>query len=71
VDDLILEEYAAVFGAPAPAVLERWVGTYAYAADRDVVIDEPAPGVRLVTVTTGAGASVSLALGEDVISDFI
>ena len=60
-----------MFGAPAPPVVERWVGTYAYAADRDVVIDDPAPGVRLVTVTTGAGASVGLALGEDVVSDLI
>ena len=69
VDDLILEEFAAVFGAPPPAVVERWTGTYAYAADCDLVIDDPAPGVRLVTVTTGAGASVSLALGEDVVSN--
>ncbi|OYU69385.1 MAG: TIGR03364 family FAD-dependent oxidoreductase [Alphaproteobacteria bacterium PA2] len=71
VDDLILDEYAAVFGGRAPPVVERWVGTYAYAKACDVVIDDPAPGVRLVTVTTGAGASVGLALGEDVISDLL
>jgi len=69
VDRLILDEYQAVFGRAAPAVLERWTGTYASAPDRTVVIDTPAPGVRLVMVTTGAGASTGFAIGEDVISD--
>jgi FAD dependent oxidoreductase TIGR03364 len=67
VDRLILEEFATVFGRPAPAVVERWTGTYAYAADRDVVIDAPAPGVRLAMVTTGAGASTGFAIGEEIV----
>ncbi len=69
VDALILEEYAAVFGRPAPAVAERWTGTYAWAADRAVLIEAPLPGVRLVMVTTGAGASTGFALGEEVVAD--
>ena len=69
VDALILEEYAAVFGRAPPPVLERWTGTYAYAADGDVLIDAPAPGVRLATVTTGAGASVGFAVGEEVVAE--
>ncbi len=69
VDALILEEFAAVFDRAPPAVVERWVGTYAYAADRDVLIDAPAPGVRLATVTTGAGASVGFAVGEEVVAE--
>ena len=68
VDDLILDEYRAVFGSGAPRVLERWTGTYA-SADRPVVVDAPAPGVRLVMVTTGAGASTGFALGEEVVAD--
>ncbi len=68
VDRLILQEFAAVFGRPAPPVAERWTGTYAYAADRDVLIDTPAPGVRLVMVTTGAGASTGFAIGEEVVA---
>jgi glycine/D-amino acid oxidase-like deaminating enzyme len=67
VDQLILDEYAAVFGQAAPPVLERWTGTYASASDRTVVIDTPTEGVRLVMVTTGAGASTGFALGEEVI----
>ena len=68
VDQLILGEYAAVFGRAPPPVLERWTGTYAYAPDRDLLIDEPLPGVVLATVTTGAGASVGFAVGEEVVS---
>jgi FAD dependent oxidoreductase TIGR03364 len=68
VDRLILDEFAAVFGRPAPVVAERWTGTYAYAADRDVLIDAPASGVRLAMVTTGAGASTGFAIGEEVVA---
>ncbi len=69
VDALILEEFAAVFGRAPPATIERWTGTYAYATDRDVLIDAPAPGVRLAVVTTGAGASVGFAVGEEVVTE--
>jgi len=69
VDRLILDEFEAVFDRAAPPVLERWTGTYASASDRTVVVDTPAPGVRLVMVTTGAGASTGFALGEEVCED--
>jgi FAD dependent oxidoreductase TIGR03364 len=69
VDALILGEFEAVFGRAAPAVLERWTGTYASATDRTVLIDTPAPGVRLSMVTTGAGASTGFALGEEVVAE--
>ena len=68
VDDLILEEFAAVFGPGVPPVTERWTGTYASAQDRTVLVDTPMPGVRLVMVTTGAGASTGFALGEAVVA---
>jgi FAD dependent oxidoreductase TIGR03364 len=69
VDGLILEEFAAVFGGAPPQVLERWTGTYAWARDHKALIDTPRPGVRLVMVTTGAGASTGFALGEEVVAD--
>jgi hypothetical protein len=69
VDRLILDEYEAVFGRAAPAVVERWTGTYASAPGHTVVIDTPAPGVRLAMVTTGAGASTGFAIGEDVVAE--
>jgi len=69
VDRLILDEFETVFGRAAPPVVERWTGTYASAPERTVVVDTPAPGVRLVMVTTGAGASTGFGLGEEVVTD--
>ena len=67
VDRLILDEFAAVFGQAAPPVLERWTGTYASARGHSLV-EAPLPHVRLVTVTSGTGASTAFALAEDVIA---
>lgn len=71
VDALILAELRAALGIEPPAVLERWVGTYASAEDRLVLIDAPGPGVRLAIVTCGAGASMGFAIGEEVISSLL
>jgi FAD dependent oxidoreductase TIGR03364 len=68
VDALILDEFARVFGQAPPPVLERWTGTYASAAGPSLV-EAPMPGVRLVTVTSGTGASTAFGLAEDVIAD--
>jgi FAD dependent oxidoreductase TIGR03364 len=68
VDELILDEFNAVFARPAGAVVERWTGTYASAA-APVLIDAPMDGVRLAVVTTGAGASTGFAIGEEVVAD--
>ena len=68
VDRLILEEFRAALGIEPPPVIERWVGTYASAAERSVLIDAPHPRVRVAIVTCGAGASIGFALGEELIS---
>ena len=65
----ILDEYRRATGEDAPPVLERWTGVYAVADDRTYLIDTPEPGVRLVLVTSGTGASTSFGLAERVISD--
>lgn len=70
-EDDILDEFARATGRPAPAVLERWTGTYAVADDRTYFIDTPEPGVRLVIVTSGTGASTSMAIAERVIGDLL
>jgi FAD dependent oxidoreductase TIGR03364 len=67
--DLLLQEYQAVTGEPPPAVRERWMGTYAVADDRGLFIETPSRGIRLVLVTSGVGASVGFAVGEEVIGD--
>jgi len=69
VAELLLEEYRAVTGRPAPAIRERWMGTYAVAQGRTVLIEAPAARTRLVMVTSGIGASTGFAIGEQVITD--
>ncbi len=64
---LILDEYRLVMGQPPPSVRERWTGSYAVAKDRAVLIEAPAPAVRLVVVTSGIGASTGFAIGEETI----
>ncbi len=70
VDELILDEFRQALGFEPPRVLERWTGTYASAPDRQVLLDAPAPQVRVATVTTGAGASTGFALGEEIVNSF-
>lgn len=67
VDRLILDEYANVLGNPPP-VLERWTGTYASSAGH-VLVEAPEPGVRLVMVTSGNGASIGFGLAEEVVGE--
>ena len=68
VDELILDEYEALFGG-RPAVEERWTGTYASAAGRLVLVDAPYGNVRIAIVTSGTGASTAFAIGEEIIAD--
>lgn len=66
VDNLILDEFRAVFG-DVPPVIERWTGTYA-SAERHSHVSQPLPGVHLVVVTSGTGASTAFALAEETIA---
>jgi FAD dependent oxidoreductase TIGR03364 len=68
-DELVLDEFHAVFPHVEYDVTERWLGTYAAAHDRLVLIDTPMDNVRLVTVTSGTGASTAFAIGEEVIKE--
>ena len=71
VDALILDEFRAALGLAPTPVIERWVGTYASASDRAVLIDAPEPAVRLAIVTCGAGASTGFAIGEELVEDLL
>jgi len=68
VDALILREAAAVLDLPAPRVVERWTGLYPSGAE-DAFFEAVAPGVRLVSVTSGTGASTAFGLAEEVLAD--
>jgi len=68
VDALILDEFRSALGIEPPPTIERWVGTYASATDRPVLIDAPDASVRVAIVTCGAGASSGFAIGEELIT---
>jgi FAD dependent oxidoreductase TIGR03364 len=68
-EDCILAEFARATGMPPPPVIERWVGTYAVAEDSNFFIDAPSDAVRLVMVTTGAGASTCFGIAERTVAD--
>jgi FAD dependent oxidoreductase TIGR03364 len=68
VDALILDEFRAALGIEPPPTIERWAGTIASAPDRPILIDAPEASVRIAVVTTGAGASIGFAIGEELIA---
>jgi FAD dependent oxidoreductase TIGR03364 len=69
IDDLILDELDAVLDLGARVVGERWIGTYASATDRLMLIDRPSDSVRIVIVTSGTGASTAFAIAEEVVAE--
>jgi len=70
VDRRMLEEYEAVTGRPASAVLERWIGVYP--SGPEVAFTEaPCTGVRLAMVTSGTGASTAFAIAEETLADLL
>lgn len=69
-DELVLREAAHLLGAPRLVVRQRWRGVYAAAAD-DFLVATPAPGVRVVAVTTGIGMTTAFGLAADVLDDLL
>ena len=69
VDDIILDELRRVL-VIEPRVIERWVGVYP-SAEQDAFFETPLPGVRLVSVTSGTGASTGFGLAQEVLHDLI
>ena len=68
VDALIIREAQRVLDLPQPKVTERWTGLYPSGPD-DAFFETPMPGVRLVSVTSGTGASTGFGIAEEVLAD--
>lgn len=66
VDALILDELRATLNLSQARVRERWVGTYPSSPHDDCVIEPLGDAVRVVTVTSGTGASTAFGIAEDV-----
>lgn len=69
VDALVLDEYAQVYAGAVPPTVERWIGTYASAKDRLMLVDRPSDALRIVLITSGTGASTSFAIAEETMAD--
>jgi FAD dependent oxidoreductase TIGR03364 len=67
----ILDEFVRATGREPPPVRERWTGIYAVAEDRTYLVDAPEPGVRLVIVTSGTGASTGFGIAEKVVGELL
>jgi FAD dependent oxidoreductase TIGR03364 len=70
VDALILRELRAVLNIPEPRVVERWTGLYP-SGPQTAFFEAPMQGVRLVSVTSGTGASTGFGLAEEVMADLL
>ena len=66
-DELVLAETARLIGVDHLVVRERWQGVYAHAPGREFLVDEPAPGVHAVAVTSGIGMTTALGLAPAVL----
>ncbi|MBC9944595.1 TIGR03364 family FAD-dependent oxidoreductase [Leucobacter sp. cx-328] len=68
--ELLLAEAAHVLGAERLEVVERWQGIYATSAKQDILRATPAPGIDVVSLTTGVGMTVGLGLGARTIASW-
>lgn len=70
VADLVLREGARLLGAPL-TVRRRWRGVYADSPRTDFLVDEPFPGIRVVSVTSGIGMTTALGLAPAVLDQLL
>lgn len=66
VDALILRHLRETVDLAECEVVERWTGVYPTGIGTDCVIEAPEPGLRVVVVTSGTGASTAFAIAEEV-----
>ena len=64
VEALILAEMQRLLQLPHFEVVSRWTGIYP-SAEQDAFIDTAAPGVEVISVTSGTGMSTAFGLAED------
>jgi FAD dependent oxidoreductase TIGR03364 len=70
VDQLILAQVTETLALRHCAVAERWTGVYPTGHSADCLIEAPEPGLRVVLVTSGTGASTAFGLAEDVFNQW-
>ena len=68
VDELIVQHLHEALHLPPCRVVERWTGVYPTGHTADALIEAPAPGLRVVLVTSGTGASTAFGIAEEVVA---
>ncbi|MGW0178970.1 TIGR03364 family FAD-dependent oxidoreductase [Nocardia sp. NPDC003345] len=71
VSELLLREGARLFATDELPVRRRWRGIYADSPTTDFLIATPAPGVRVVSVTSGIGMTTALGLAPTVLDSLV
>jgi FAD dependent oxidoreductase TIGR03364 len=69
-DDAVLDQTARLLGVQRLTVRERWRGVYA-SAPEPFLVDAPAEGVRVVSVTSGVGMTTAFGLAADVLDNLL
>ncbi|MGW4794688.1 hypothetical protein ACWEPC_19995 [Nonomuraea sp. NPDC004297] len=69
-DEHVLTEAARLLGAGRLTVRQRWRGVYATTRE-PFLVAEPAPGVRVVSVTSGIGMTTALGLAPEVLDGLL
>lgn len=69
VDQLILHQLRRTVTIGTFDVTERWTGVYPTGAGTDALLLRPEPGLSVVVVTSGTGASTAFGLAEDTFSE--
>ena len=68
VDALILRHLRQTVAVDALSVVERWTGVYPVGASGDCLLLQPEPGLHVVLVTSGTGASTAFGIADDLFS---
>jgi FAD dependent oxidoreductase TIGR03364 len=69
IDDLILRYATGFLQAPNLEIAQRWHGVYAKHPDQPFLSLSPAPHVRVVTATGGAGMTLSFGIAEQTVQE--
>ncbi|HYL63122.1 MAG TPA: TIGR03364 family FAD-dependent oxidoreductase [Candidatus Methylomirabilis sp.] len=69
INRLILDYAKTYLRVPTLEIAEQWHGVYAKHAERPYISVSPLPGVRVVTVTTGIGMTMSFGIAEETFTE--
>ena len=70
VDDLVLRHLHEAVRLPPCRVVERWTGVYPTGHGADALVESPEPGLQVVLITSGTGASTAFAIAEEVVGQW-